>query len=149
MNDTHNNHHVKLSDVELSIIEGYRLKDNADPIIRDAIEACAQAVTALAKGNKYNRNGVKSEDYFPVGIVDAARSLLEPFTRIYAGADMEQMRDLVAYAGIFGSWVKAGMPKSVFKETVNKFLEDFYVNMRERDNRTGAKIDAQYYGRKK
>ena len=149
MSDTHNDHHVKLSDTELVMIEGYRMGEKADPIIKDAIEACAQAVTALSKGNKYNRNGVNAEDYFPLGIVDASRSLLEPFTRIHSGAGMEQMRDLVAYAGIFGGWVKAGMPQSIFKDVVNKFLEDFYVNLREYDNKTGVKIDAQYYRRKK
>ena len=147
--DETQNRQVRLSEVELSMIEGYRMGETADPIIKDAIEACAQAVTALAKGNKYNRNGVKSEDYFPLGLVDASRSLLEPFTRIHAGAGMEQMRDLVAYAGIFGGWVKAGMPESIFKESVNHFLVEFYKNMREFDNKTGIKIDAKYYGQKK
>ena len=128
----------KLNFTEAKVIDALRAE--ADPIVADAQEISAQAIIALGNGNGYNSDEVPFEDYYPNGLVDAVRCLLEPFKRTYVTGRMAQARDLVGYSGLFVAWLRAGRPVSKFKPLMAQFYAGFYRTLKDGDTETGQNL---------
>ena len=98
-----------------------------DPIVLNAIKLLGEAKWALEKGNQYNGKGIHVEDYYPNGIKDGLRCLMEPFVRLNVSGKRDQARDTVGYAAIFAAWIIAGCPESQFAQIMRKYEADIFL----------------------
>jgi len=111
-----------------------------DEIVETAIDVLEKAAAALKENNQYNSAEIPYPDYYPNGIKDAARCLLEPFIRTHVCMEMSQARDCAGYAALMVAWVMAGMPESRFAPIMKRFYDKFYKMLKESDMETGGNL---------
>ena len=109
-------------------------------IVGTAIEVLEQAAAALRENNQYNSEEITYPDYYPNGIYDAVKCLVEPFTRTHVCGKMSQARDCAGYAALMVSWVRAGMPESQFAPIMVQFYPKFYKMLKEMDRIDGSNL---------
>jgi hypothetical protein len=98
-----------------------------EPIVTSAISILRAAIEAIEhNGESYNSIGIHPHDYFPTGIQDTLRVILEPVARTYVSRDPKQARDVCGYAAIVMAWVIAGMPESQFAPLIRQYYVDIY-----------------------
>lgn len=100
-----------------------------DPIVLDAIQLLKEAQWALEKGNQYNGKGIHVQDYWPEGIPDGLRCIMEPFVRLNVSGKRDQARDTAGYVALFCAWIIAGCPQSKFAEVMRAYATDIYGNL--------------------
>lgn len=100
---------------------------SSEPMVVKAIAILRAAIEAIEhNGESYNSIGIHPHDYFPTGIQDTLRVILEPVARTYVSRDMRQARDACGYVALVMAWILEGMPESQFAPIIRQYYIDIY-----------------------